>query len=267
MFSAYLLITGGALGLAVEGLRAVATVEEKLPEALANAYPHWLSAAMAAATLLLGILSLRTQGAVFAYAGAATGMGSLAYAGLVPFMSLLAVIMLIKSHFEGEETRNDGITLHASMWPDKAMSASLFMIIGASVALVQGIAIARGDYDPLVLPNTVGMIVDFVVAGIMLVAAYQVYNLTMPWLGYVAAGVSIFSFALYILGPAIGLVIFLFMRKAERENEFNESGAAPARAKGKSPPVQARKAAGNQARAAAAGAGSSRTPARPAKKR
>lgn len=242
MFAAFLLITGGALGLAVEGLRAVATVQEKLPEGLADAYPHWLSAIMAAATLVLGIICLRTQAAVFGYAGAATGMGSLAYAGLVPLLSVLAIAMLIKSKMEGEETTHDGITMHPALWPDKAMAASLFMVIGAAVALVQGVAIARGDYEPLVMPEMMGMIVDFIIAAVMLYAAYEVYNLRKPYLGETAAFVSIFSFALYIIGPAIGLVIYLFMRKARGENEFPEL----------MPPV---KTAPSKGRATAVGAG------------
>lgn len=225
MFAAYLLILGGALGLGVEGLRFVGTVEDNLPSGLLENYPHWLSTLLAGVTLTLGIACLRTQAAVFGYTGAVAGLFSLAYSGLVPFLSLLAVIMLIRSWREGEETRNDGIKLHASSWPDKAMAASLFMVVAAGTAAVQAFAIARGDSEPLWLPVGAGLALDVVVAVFLLFAARRVYHLRNPWLGETAAGAAALSMSLVVLGPALGIAILVFMLLARREDEFNKHAA------------------------------------------
>jgi hypothetical protein len=249
MFAALLLIMGGILGLLVEGLRMVATVENNLPDGILASYPNWLSASMSAVTLLFGILCFRTQAAVFGYTGAVAGLFSLAYSGLVPFLSILAIGMLIKSHLEGEETRNDGIKLHSSLWPDKAMAASLFMVVGGSTAGVQGIAIAMDNYEPVVLDAmpAVAILVDLVAFVFCLFAARRVYHLRNPWLGTAAAVVCIVTLALYVIGPIFGAVILLFMALARRENEFGLNvatgiAAAPAGApkKSKAPLAAAR---------------------------
>lgn len=227
MFAAYLLILGGALGLAIEGLRFVGTVQDNLPSGLLELYPHWLSTLLAGVTLVLGIACLRTQAAVFGYTGALAGLFSLAYSGLVPFLSLLAIVMLVRSWREGEETRNDGIKLHASSWPDKAMAASLFLVVGGSVILLQGILIGTGDYEPIVLkkmaPIATG--IDVVVGAFSLWAARGVYHLRTPWAGDVAAGGLLVTFGLYVLGPALAVTAFVFLRLARKEDEFNKHAA------------------------------------------
>lgn len=227
MFAAHLLILGGALGLAVEGLRFVGTVQDNLPAGLLEMYPHWLSTLLAGVTLVFGVACLRSQAAVFGYTGAVAGLFSLAYSGLVPFLSLLAILMLIRSWREGEETRNDGIKLHASSWPDKAMAASLFLVVGGSVILLQGILIGTGDYEPIVLKDLAPLAtgIDLVVGGFALWAARQVYHLRMPWVGEIASAGLLVTFGLYVLGPALALTAFLFMRLARKEDEFTKHAA------------------------------------------
>lgn len=234
MFAAHLLILGGSLGLGVEALRMVGTVQDNLPPGILESYPHWLSAVLAGLMLVLGVVCLRTQAAVFGYAGAATGFFSLAYAGLVPFLSLLAVLMLIKSRLEGEETRNDGVTLPANAWPDKAMGASLFMVVGGAVVLWQGVLIGLDRYEPVLLKAlpAVAMAIDVAVGLFAVWAAGQVYHLRRPWVGDTAAALLVATFGLYVLGPVLGLVTFLLMQRARREDEFRKhasaAGAPPA---------------------------------------
>lgn len=222
MFAAYLLILGGALGLAVEGLRFVGTVQDNLPSGLLENYPHWLSTVLAGVTLIFGIVCLRTQAAVFGYTGAVAGLFSLAYSGLVPFLSFLAIIMLVRSWREGEETRNDGIKLHASSWPDKAMAASLFMVVAAGTTAVQAFAIARGDSEPLWLAVAAGLVLDTAITIFLLIAARRVYHLRNPWLGEVAAVAAALSMSLVVLGPVLGVAILVFMLLARREDEFRK---------------------------------------------
>jgi hypothetical protein len=229
MFAALLLIVGGALGLLVEGLRMVATVKSGLPAGILDLYPTWLSVAMSAFTLVFGILSLRAQAALFGYLGAATGLLSLAYAGLVPGLSLLAIALLVKSRMEGEETRNDGVTLHSSQWPDKAMAASLFLAVGAGVLLVQGIEIALDAFQPILLRDLgldwLAATLDLVAALVMLAAARDVYNLRRPLLGVVGAFLGLVTFGLYALGPVLALLVLVLLRLAKKEDEFSKHGA------------------------------------------
>ena len=96
MFAALLLILGGALGILVEGLRQIATVKSGLPSGILDLYPSQLSLAMSGFTLIFGILSLRAQAALWGYLGAATGLLSFAYSGLVPLLRLVALGMLLK---------------------------------------------------------------------------------------------------------------------------------------------------------------------------
>jgi hypothetical protein len=244
MFAALLLITGGLLGLGVEGLRSVATVKDHLPTGILTDYPQWLSAAMAALTVVFGVLCHRTQGALFGYLGAASGLLSFAYDGLVPFLSLLAIIMLIRSKIEGEETKVDGIILKAALWPDKAMAASLFMVVGGAVTLFQGIAIATHHYDPVILSSRLLAVVIDLVAGIACMAfAVPVYHLRQSYLGEVGGVLTFCTFGLILLGPAIGLVIFTYMFLARHEDEFNTPPATLRRHVGRRAPRRSKTAA------------------------
>lgn len=232
MFAAWLLIIGGILGTAAESLRAVATVAIHLPDGILSEYPSWLSAALALATLVLGVLSLRTQAAVFGYWGAATGLLSFACAGLLPFLSLLVLYLLFRSHLEGEETRNDGVKLHPSMWPDKAMAASLFMVVGGAVAGVQGVSIATGSYEPVLLDAVPNLAIAGNAAALAycIVAARQVYHLRTAWMGDVAGIVCMLTLGIVVVGPAIGVAILTLMALARREREFAPAPPAPLRA-------------------------------------
>ncbi len=228
MFAALLLIVGGALGILVEGLRQIATVKSGLPAGILDQYPSWLSLLMSAATLVFGILSLRAQAALWGYLGALTGLFSLAYAGLVPGLSLLAISMLIKSRMEGEETRDDGVTLHPSMWPDKAMAASLFLSVGAGVILVQGVSIALNSFQPILLPDSLSWLaasLDIVAAIAMLVFAREIYLIRRPVLGTVGAVLGIVTLGLYALGPVLALIALFLLRLAHKENEFVKHAA------------------------------------------
>lgn len=238
MFAAYLLILGGAIGLAVEGLRFVGTVKDNLPPGILEDYPHWLSTLLAGVTLVLGVFCLRTQAAVFGYTGALAGLFSLAYAGLLPFLSLLVIYMLVKSKLEGEETRNDGVILHPGLWPDKAMAASLFLVVGGAVILLQGIFIGTGDYEPIVLKGMapLAMGIDVVVGAFSIWAARQIYHLRRPWAGFAAAGGLLVTFGLYVLGPALAVTTFTFMLLAGKEDEFaKHAGGATARVANRAP--------------------------------
>ena len=247
MFAAILLILAGGIGLLVEILRLIATVDSKpLVPGILDTYPGWLSATFAGLTLVFGVLCLRAQAMSWGLLGVASALASLAYFGLVPFLGLVALGMLIKSKMEGEETRNDGVVLHGSMWPDKALAASLLLFVAGSVILMQALLILLDKFQPVILKGMEWLVVpvDTVAALMCFVAARSIYRLKGSLLGWLAAVAGIVTFGLYALGPVLGAGAAVLLRLAAKEGEFGPgAGVVPDRATQKEAKKAARKAA------------------------
>lgn len=244
MFAAILLILAGGIGLVIELLRFVATVNEPVIPGILEGYPSWVSATFAGLSLVFGVLCLRAQAMLWGLLGVACAVASLAYFGLVPFLGLVALAMLIKSKMEGEETRNDGVILHPSKWPDKALAASLLLFVGGTVILMQALLIFLDKFQPVVLKGMEGLVVpvDVVAALLAFVAARSLYRLERPWMGSVGAIALLLTLGLYVLAPLLGAISLLLLFLANKEGEFataaNAGDAKPrlakaARAKGK----------------------------------
>lgn len=232
MFSAYLLIIGGTLGVLFELVQGYLVVNrDVLPYLFSDDIPLW-SFLFSAATLAFGIVCLRTQAAVYGYLGAACAVLSMAIFGVVSFHGWCAVAAMLKSHLEGEETRNDGIKLHPALWPDKALAASLFLFVGGSLAAGQGIAIAFDRFDPIILKQTpaAAATIDIVAGIAMMLVSREIFHLRRPRLGYIAAGLGVVTLGLYVIGPALGITAVLLLRLAKAEDEFNPDVQARAKA-------------------------------------
>jgi hypothetical protein len=219
MFAALCLILGGGLGLVFELLRSFIVTGKDL-YIFTNDIPGYTIAATAV-TLVLGLVCLRTQAAVFAYLGALAAILSFGLFGLVSFLGFASIAFMIKAHIEGEETRNDGITLSADQWPDKALAASMVLFVGGSLMLVQGTAIALGSFQATILPNAIEVGVDLVAGLFTIIAAREIYNLRRPWIGVAGGVLCIVTFAMYVLGPALGVTILILLRLANGEGEFD----------------------------------------------
>jgi hypothetical protein len=226
MFSAILLILAGFVGAAFEMARPLIEVnQDKLPVLFTNDIPFY-TVSLCLIVLASGVLSLRYQAAWPAYAGAIVGIVSLGVFGLVPGLSLVAIGMMVKSHLEGEETRLDGVQLHSSQWPDKAMAASLFLVVVGAIATTQGVLLLTGHFNPILLtgqPMLAGVI--GVVAGVAhFVAANRVYKLQSPWTGWVALSLGVLTMGFYLLGPIMAVVGMVLLLLAHREDEFTKHG-------------------------------------------
>lgn len=221
MFAAILLILAGFVGAAFELARPLIEVDQdRLPSLLTDDIPGY-TLALCVATLVAGVLSLRRQAAVFAYAGALFALLSLGVFGLVPGLGLLAVGMMAKSHLEGEETRDDGVEMEASRWPDKAMAASLFLVVVGAIALTQGLLMLTGHFDPIVWRSaTVAGWLVIAVGLLGLAAGREVYHLRRPWLGWAAFALGIGTFGFYLIGPVMALAGMALLGLAHREQEF-----------------------------------------------
>lgn len=222
MFAAILLVIAGALGTIFRlALPAITVQQDNLPSIFTDEIPGY-ELTLCLITLVFGVLSLWRQAAVFAYLGAVTAILSLAVYGLVPFFGVLAIAAIIKSHIEGEETRNDGVQLHSSQWPDKAMAASLFILVVGSIAILQGILLLIGKFDPIVLNGmpVVAGIIGIVVGLLGFWAARDVYNLQRPWMGWFALGAGLLTMGFYLIGPLMAIIGMILLGLAHKEDEF-----------------------------------------------
>lgn len=232
MFAAILLVLAGAVGTLFRlALPLITVQQDNLPRFPTQDWPGY-ELGLCVATMVAGALSLWRQAAVYAYAGAVFAVASLAVFGLVPALGVLAVAAMVKSHLEGEETRNDGIQLHSAHWPDKAMAASLFMVVVATIAVTQGLLILAGRFDPILLSSrplagSIGVAVGL----LGLAAAREVYHVRRPWLGWAALALGMATLGFYLIGPVLALVGMVLLGLAHREMEFDlhapEAAAAP----------------------------------------
>jgi hypothetical protein len=221
MFAAILLILAGFVGAAFELARPLIEVDqERLPTVFTDDIPGY-TLGLCLATIVAGVLSLRRQAALFAYVGAVLAMLSLGVFGLVPGLGLLAVATMVKSHLEGEETRDDGVELSGSLWPDKAMAASLFLVVVGAIAMTQGILMLAGRFDPIVWQSAAlaGWLAVAVAVGCF-AAARELYHVRRPWMGWVAFVLGVGTLGFYAIGPVMALVGMLLLGLAHREQEF-----------------------------------------------
>lgn len=226
MYAAMLQVMGGILGaifalLQLAGLR----VDEEVLRHVGIVGPA-PALVLSLATLVLGMYGIRHQAALWVWIAVATGILSVGMLGLVPLLSLVAMGFLLRSRAEGEETRHDLRTLHASLWPDKALAASMLLFVGAGVSLIQAYVVAR---DAILLPTLlrdVPIVLAFVSAAAALwsfYASFEVYRLRRAWTGYVSAGLTFLSLGFALIGPAIAIATIVLLRKAAAEAEFEEA--------------------------------------------
>lgn len=222
MFAAMLLSLGGILGVGFETIRETVVLGDSLPTFFVDTIPFY---GLVASSLvaILGVRSLFSQTASHALLGALCAVASLAMFGLLSFFGVAALVLLAKSRFENEETRNDGIRMHGRLWPDKALGASLLLFCAGSLALLQGTLILFDRFDPILLksaPVMVG-ILDVCAGVLMLVASRETFHLRRSWLGFAGGALACITLGLYIVGPILGLGALILLVLARKEGEFH----------------------------------------------
>lgn len=220
MFASLLLMLGGLLGSIFALVQKSATLDKTIWEFLRSVPAEWALVA-SLGTAVLGVVALRTQRSVWAWLGCALALGSLAFLGLVPVLGLVAAVFLMISAAEGEETRAGGRRLHADQWPDKALAASLFLVVGGLLAILQGILLFAGKLEPIVFagtPTAALLSLAFGAAG--LAGGADAYRVRRPWSIVVASILVVASLAFAVGGPLLGAAALVFVWLAGRENEF-----------------------------------------------
>jgi len=221
MFSAMTLLLAGGLGLLFEvGRKALSTVDPNAFTSFTQDIPFY-TLGLCAATLVLGLLCLRTQAALYGYLGAATAILSVGLFGVVSLLGLAAIAFMVKAHAEGEETRNDGLRLSSDQWPDKALAASLVLFVGACVLAMQGALILAGRFQGTLYANAIEVPLDLHAAAATLVAARECFHLRRPALALAGALLLVATLAVYVLGPALGLTALVLLALARKEGEFD----------------------------------------------
>ncbi len=249
MYAALLLVLGGTLGALFALVQlSGATIGGDVPRVF-RVYPAGFSLGLSVLTIALGIVSFRYQASLYAYVGVATALGSMGALGLVPLIALFSVANLVLSRMEGEETLHDGRILEAHHWPDKALAASLFLLVAGLAALLQGAAVAGGRFDhPVFLASTpaAGAAVDFVAGVSAVVASREVFLQRRAWAGWLGSGLAFLTFGFYVLAPALAMTASVFLALAGRESEFSPPPTATAAQR---PPSKAPKARSAKAKA------------------
>ncbi len=228
MFAAMTVTLGGGLAVLFSLLMSTgATIGNDIPGWLLP-YPPWVGLLAGALMILLGTLAIRFQAAVWVWLGVVAGLISMGMLGLVPILSLVAIIFLVMSHVEGEETIHDDDTWDASLWPDKALAASLMLLVAGIVSLFQaGMLFADNLTAPLFpdTPSTFAFI-NVVAGAIALYGAFEVFHVRRPWAGWLGAVAGVAGLGFYVLGPGLAITAMILLLLAHREDEFTEAALA-----------------------------------------
>ncbi len=227
MFASIMLILAGTMGTLFSLVAMLPNFTyggtDKIPSWLRD-YPGYLQFALSLATLLLGFFSLRAQRKRFTYVGCVTGIASLGFVGLVPILSLIAAGFVVQAHREGEDMTGTSPTrkYRAHEWPDKALAASLFLLVAGVLAALQGTLMLLNAFGAVLLRDVPWLEGGFdIAAGLWCAyASWQIYHLQRPWTGFVAIGLAAVSLGLYVMGPILAATALVLLLKANRENEF-----------------------------------------------
>ncbi len=222
MFAAMLLLFGSLLGLMFDAVRFAGASIGGESFHIFGGLPAYYTVSLEAIGVLAGIVSIRYQSARYIYLGAAAGVASLGFFLLVPLFSLLALAFVAKAAMEGEEIKHDAQTMDASMWPDKAIAASLILTLGGLITLFHGVLLTAGRTEtwgmayewlaPATLAGSVGV----------LWAARQCYRLRRPTAAWAAVLALALLGGFLIMGPLLAALGAVLLSLADRENEFPE---------------------------------------------
>ena len=227
MFAAMLVVIAGALGSVFAVLRLAGLRIDRGLSDLLYITPPTLSLVLSGAMIVLGVFAIRHQAAIWVWLAIVAGILSMGMIGFVPLLSLVAIVFLVRSRLEGEETTLDERTVAPSVWADKALAASLLLFVGGLVSLFQAVLLFNDNMTAPMLAETPQVLAGAsLVAGAWCVyASFEVYRLRRAWTGYVGVALAIVTLGFLALGPALAVGAFVLLQRARAENEFDD--AAP----------------------------------------
>ncbi|MHB8606237.1 MAG: hypothetical protein ACYDCK_13385 [Thermoplasmatota archaeon] len=175
-------------------------------------------------------VALRQRKTTWAFVGAVAGVLSFGFLGVASLVSLIAFVFLVLARMEGEDENPETLALDRMQWPDKALSASLVLLLAGVFALAWGYGLVS-DSVVLSIPSSETFGLFTILVGLVdLAAAAMLSRQRAPMLGFAAAVGSILAFSLYVIGPILGVTALVLLVQAKREDEFEED--APGHATG-----------------------------------
>ncbi len=211
------IIHGAALSL----LDITVSEEGSLPGFLTN-YPPELVLLFSLTAGVLGWLALSRQDTRLALAGCVAGILSFSLLGLGSALSVIALVFVFLSRREGEDASEETAELTTEMWPDKALAASVVVLVAGVVTIGWGYALAQGAVqfegytdDPVAF--------GWIAMGLGLLAllsALLLYRQRSPLLAALGCLGIVFALGLYVLGPILALAGLVLIWQAWREDEF-----------------------------------------------
>lgn len=221
LYASVLLMLGAALGA------AFALVAAATPITYAPDLPTYLQGG----GLLVGLVSALVAGAlaVGCYTKRAPWMGFTAAAieflsfgalGIASVLALVATLFLLRARYEGEHESPHTRDLHASLWPDKALAASLLLIVVSLVSFVWAAALLTGTLEVRGVDARAWGIASLVAGLLALVCATLAYR-QRAFVGcVVGAALVTATGGFVVLGPALALASIVLLVKARGEGEF-----------------------------------------------
>lgn len=195
-----------------------------------SAWPPLMSLGLSAAAVIAAGAALRRRSTRWAVAGCLFAFLSVGFLGVNALLALVALAFVYRSWQEGETDDPATRVLTADMWPDKALAASLILLIGASVTVFWGVAIL---FDAVTYAGYFGGRLVFgglsTLTGLLaLEASRRLYLQRSPGYAAIAALAMAGAAALWVVGPVLGLAALVLIVLGSREDEFESPRNAPA---------------------------------------
>lgn len=185
-------------------------------------YPAGLSIVFNAFAMGFGVFAIKDQAWAPAVLGAVFAIASLGFLLIVPALAVVSLGFVLRGAKEGEEMTWDDYLVQAHLWPDKAIAASMLFFVGGVLAIVHGSFILADNMAPLYAVETPGIqgVISIVLGLTAITGAYQTFHLQHSTGGKVAAACCFLSAAFGFMGPVFGIIGFMLVGMAEKEEEY-----------------------------------------------
>lgn len=222
LYAATLLILASSMGA------AFAYAAHLTPVTFAPSMPRTLQGigwpfdfVLSVAILVLAILCYRRRATALGFVAAALAIVSVGALGTSSLLGLAAIGFLLAARAEGEHLNPETRDLPAHAWPDKALAATLLLVVAALASLVWGGMLLSGWLSVRtvnVFPWAIGSLAVGVLA---IVGAVFCYRQTRRAVAFVAAAAVVLSGSFLVVGPGLGIATIVLLLRAHSEGEFD----------------------------------------------
>lgn len=183
-------------------------------------HPTWLTVVLSAGALVLGLASWRRFSVGLGVLGAILGIASVSLAGIGSLHAVVALGFLLLAKLEREDKVPKRDRVDRWDWPDKALAASLLLVLAGVYAVAWGLLVVFdqtgfGGDDHLYWGSA-----QIVAAALALVASQYLYYQRAPVFSAIACILIIVTAAGYLIAPGLAAAALVAVWLAWREGEF-----------------------------------------------